>query len=284
MKESPEHGARPASIPLRWERQLIILRHLPRAGCAIPASLNITIANSITPTFPIIPNSFCQNETAPALPLTSIEGINGTWSPSTINTANTGSTVYTFTPTAGQCGTPSQITIVVNDLPTLTMGPDLTIAPGASTTLNPSVTGNIVTYQWKPSTGLSDPAIKNPVASPSVTTVYTLDIIDDNKCETSGNIKVTVSGGTSKISVPNAFSPNGDGINDTWIITNLSAYPGATVDVYNRYGQLVFHSENASKAWDGTYNGKPLPMATYYYIIDTKNNEKKLAGSVTIFK
>ncbi|HXB30854.1 MAG TPA: gliding motility-associated C-terminal domain-containing protein, partial [Puia sp.] len=64
----------------------------------------------------------------------------------------------------------------------------------------------------------------------------------------------------------------------------LSVYPGATVDVFNRYGQPVFHSENSNKAWDGTYNGKPLPVGTYYYIIDLKNNEKKTAGSVTIFK
>jgi gliding motility-associated-like protein len=173
---------------------------------------------------------------------------------------------------------------VINPLPALTMGPDLTIAAGASTTLNVSVTGNIVSYQWKPSIGLNNATIKDPVASPSSTTVYTLVVIDDNKCETSDSIKITVAGGTSKILVPNAFSPNGDGINDTWIISNLSAYPGATVDVFNRYGQLVFHSENYNKAWDGTYNGNPLPMGTYYYIIDLKNNEKKMAGSVTIFK
>jgi gliding motility-associated-like protein len=83
---------------------------------------------------------------------------------------------------------------------------------------------------------------------------------------------------------PVVITPNGDGINDTWIISNLSAYPGATIDVFNRYGQLVFHSENNSRPWDGTYNGRSLPLATYYYIIDLKNNEKKIAGSVTIFK
>jgi gliding motility-associated-like protein len=253
-------------------------------NCTTPATLNVTIVGSISSTFPTIADSFCLNDIAPALPPTSKEGVNGTWSPSSINTATVGRTLYTFTPAAGQCGTSSQITIVVNSLPTLTMGPDLTIAPGASTTLNISVTGNIVSYQWKPYTGLNNATIKDPVASPSSTTIYTLDVIDDNKCEASDSIKITVSGGTSKILVPNAFSPNGDGINDTWIISNLSAYPGATVDVFNRYGQLVFHSENTNKAWDGTFNGEPLPVATYYYIIDLKNNEKKIAGSVTIFK
>jgi gliding motility-associated-like protein len=246
--------------------------------------MNITIASSIAPTFPTVSNSYCQNDTSTTLPPISKEGIHGTWSPSSINTTDAGRAVYTFTPEAGSCGIALQISITVNPLPGLTMAPDTTIVPGTSTTLNPSVTGNIVTYQWSPSIGLNDPTSKNPVASPSVTTVYTLNITDDKGCEASGTVKVTVSGTNSIIKVPNAFSPNGDGINDTWVIPNLSAYPGATVDVYNRYGQLVFHSENNNKNWDGTYNGKPLPMAAYYYIIDPKNNEKKLSGSVTIFK
>ena len=114
--------------------------------------------------------------------------MNGTWNPSSINTANVGSTVYTFTPAAGQCGVSSQITIVINPLPVLTMGPDVTIADGASTTLNVSVTGNIVSYQWKPSTGLNNATIKDPVASPSSTTTYTLVVIDDNNCEASDSI------------------------------------------------------------------------------------------------
>ena len=252
-------------------------------NCATPASITITIVNTISPTFPTIADSYCLNDIAPALPTTSKEGVNGTWNPSSINTAKVGRAVYTFTPVGSQCGVPAQITIVMNPPPVLTMGPDVTIAAGASTTLNVSVTGNIVSYQWKPSTTLNDATIKDPVASPSSTTTYTLVVIDDNNCEASGSMTVTVSG-RSKILVPNAFSPNGDGINDTWIITNLSVYPGATVDVFNRYGQPVFHSENSSKAWDGTYNGKPLPVGTYYYIIDLKNNEKKTAGSVTIFK
>jgi len=163
------------------------------------------------------------------------------------------------------------------------MGPDVTIAEGSSTTLKVSVTGNIVSYEWKPSTALNSATIKDPVASPTSTTTYTLVITDDHNCEASGSMTVVVSG-RSKILVPNVFSPNGDGINDTWVITNLSVYPGATVDVFNRYGQPVYHSENSSKAWDGTYNGNPLPVGAYYYIIDLKNNEKKTTGSVTLIK
>ncbi|HEX4850125.1 MAG TPA: gliding motility-associated C-terminal domain-containing protein, partial [Puia sp.] len=253
--------------------------------CSTPVTQNITIVTSLTPTFPTLPESICQNATPPQLPAKSIEGVSGTWSPTTISTDNTGSTTYTFTPNAGQCGTSTQITVMVTPLPTLTMGPDVTIGLGGSTTLNVTVTGNIVTYQWNPATGLNNPSIKDPIASPTSTTLYTLKVTDDNQCDAMGSIKVTVSGGTTgKISVPNAFSPNGDGTNDTWVIGNISAFPGATVDVFNRYGQQVFHSENYSKAWDGTYNGKLLPMGTYYYIIDLKNNEKKIAGSITLFR
>ncbi|MBS1600856.1 MAG: gliding motility-associated C-terminal domain-containing protein [Bacteroidetes bacterium] len=263
----------------------VVYTFIPTSNaCASRVSLAVTVVSSLVPTFSNLPDSICQFATAANLPGKSDEGVSGTWSPSSINTSIVGPSTYTFTPAADQCGTTSQITVVVNAIPVLTMGPDISIPPNGNAHLNVSVTGNIVTYLWTPSIGLSDPTIENPVASPKVTTVYKLDVIDDHQCESNGKIQITVLDAPSKIQVPNAFSPNGDGINDTWVITNLSAYPGATVDVFNRYGQLVFHSENNSKAWDGTFNGQSLPLATYYYVIDLKNNEKKIGGSVTIFK
>ena len=86
------------------------------------------------------------------------------------------------------------------------------------------------------------------------------------------------------VTIPNAFTPNGDGINDLWDISALQAYPGCTIAIYNRYGALVYNSVNYSKAWDGTVNGKKLAAGTYYYVIDLKNGKKPLAGSVTILR
>ncbi|MDR3694401.1 gliding motility-associated C-terminal domain-containing protein [Mucilaginibacter sp.] len=86
------------------------------------------------------------------------------------------------------------------------------------------------------------------------------------------------------ITIPNAFTPNGDGINDLWDVTALQAYPGCTISIYNRYGVLVYNSVNYPKAWDGTLNGKKLSAGTYYYIIDLKNGKRPLAGSVTILR
>jgi len=86
--------------------------------------------------------------------------------------------------------------------------------------------------------------------------------------------------------IPNAFSPNGDGINDTWQIPSLSAYPHLTITIFDRYGRKVFNSTGYKKAWNGTSNGKPLPTGTYYYIINTNADlsSKTLSGSVTILR
>ena len=87
------------------------------------------------------------------------------------------------------------------------------------------------------------------------------------------------------LNVANAFSPNGDGINDVWEIPYLSDYPESKVEIFNRAGQMVFHSVGYKKTWDGMFNGKPLPVGTYYYIIEPKNNGyNKLSGSITILK
>jgi len=69
--------------------------------------------------------------------------------------------------------------------------------------------------------------------------------------------------------IPNAFSPNGDGINDKWEIDGLKAYPACTVDIFNRWGQSVYSSTGYQYPWDGKYSGKPVPVATYYYVIKT---------------
>jgi gliding motility-associated-like protein len=86
------------------------------------------------------------------------------------------------------------------------------------------------------------------------------------------------------IDIPNTFTPNGDGINDTWNIKNIENYPGLTLEIYNRYGQLIYRSVGYSKPWDGTFNGMPLPVASYYYILDPKDGSPKLSGAVLIIR
>ncbi|MDB5210456.1 MAG: hypothetical protein JWQ30_1283 [Sediminibacterium sp.] len=83
---------------------------------------------------------------------------------------------------------------------------------------------------------------------------------------------------------PNAFSPNGDGINDTWELPEIKYYPDNIVEIYNRSGQMLFKSVGYDKPWDGKQNGKDLPVGTYYYVIRLSQNDPPLGGSVTIVR
>jgi gliding motility-associated-like protein len=83
---------------------------------------------------------------------------------------------------------------------------------------------------------------------------------------------------------PNAFSPNNDGSNDTWIIPALLNYPDCTIQIFNRSGEPVFSANGYAKPWDGIYMGKPLPVGTYYYVIGLTPDFKKLSGAVTILR
>jgi gliding motility-associated-like protein len=86
------------------------------------------------------------------------------------------------------------------------------------------------------------------------------------------------------ITIPNAFTPNSDGINDVWNIKSLSDYPLCTVSIFTRYGTLIYLSRGYPKPWDGTYKGAPLPVGTYYFIIDLKNGSPQLSGYVAVIR
>jgi gliding motility-associated-like protein len=86
-------------------------------------------------------------------------------------------------------------------------------------------------------------------------------------------------------SIPNTFTPNNDQYNNTWKIKYLDDYPHARVQVFTRTGKMVFEARNGyTKPWDGTFNGKPLPVDTYYYIIEPESGRKPITGYVTIIK
>jgi gliding motility-associated-like protein len=89
---------------------------------------------------------------------------------------------------------------------------------------------------------------------------------------------------TLTLAIPNTFTPNGDGINDTWEIKNLNNYPKSTVAIFNRWGQQVFSSIGYPTPWNGTYKGSILPSGTYYYIIDPKNGQAAFSGPLTIIR
>ena len=173
-------------------------------------------------------------------------------------------------------------TLIINPLPGyVDAGPDKYIIFGKSDILSAFVTDSSLKYLWTPSTFLSNDSILNPVVTPQYDMLYNFTATTTAGCTRSDTVKVVV---LFPPIVPNAFTPNGDGINDTWKIKYLNTYPGATVDVYNRYGQIVFHSDGYNQEWDGTRNGVLVPTGTYYYFINPKNNRAVISGSITIIR
>lgn len=188
----------------------------------------------------------------------------------------TTTTTYTVTARTGNCTNVKTFKVTVLPAVTVSAGPGSSILAGSSVTLQGS--GSNGTYLWTPSTGLSATNILNPVAKPTVTTIYNLKITNAQGCSNASNVTIEVL--PYCIKPLNAFTPNKDGFNDNWFITNGNCLKKATVLVYNRYGSKVFESLDYKNDWDGTYKNKPLPDGTYYYVI----NYELLNGDIVLKK
>jgi len=143
-------------------------------------------------------------------------------------------------------------------------------------------------YNENPSSLLTQPAATTIATQASAPGKYVINIDG----ATSLNYKITQLPGTLTIQqtlptvvVPNAFTPNGDGINDLWNIKSIEAYPKCLVSIYSRYGSLVYQSKGYPQAWDGTRNGSPVPTGTYYYIINLNDGDvAQLTGYVAVIR
>ena len=175
----------------------------PSAGqCAVVVTMDVVVNAQTTPVFTQI-GPLCQNSNAPALPTTSTNGITGTWSPATINTAIAGTTAYTFTPTSGQCATTATMTItvtsgfsvVIPDVKPLnypgiaynTVYPEY--APASSITLTVNVSGLSGPYTYNWSTGETTQSI---TVSPSSTTTYSVTVTNANGCQATTSKEIFV--------------------------------------------------------------------------------------------
>lgn len=189
---------------------------------------------------------------------------------------------YIFSANNG-CSESISQTITVMPTPLVNAGRDTLILEGGETKLNAIASGSNLTYKWFPSTGLSRDDIPDPVASPTDDIIYTLTVTSDQACAAMDNIRIKV---LKQPEVPNAFSPNNDGMNDLWNVKYLESYANATVKVFSRYGGIVYQSNKGySKPWNGQFNGIDLPIGTYYYIIDPKTKGRQvISGAVTILR
>ncbi|MBS1918690.1 MAG: PKD domain-containing protein [Bacteroidetes bacterium] len=271
------------------------IQYVAYSGITCISTITQTITLLATPQLQFDPvNEVCTND--PAFQITQARLLNGLpgsgsfsgpgvsasgiFNPTTAE-AGLQTIRYTYMGTNGCVNFMEQI-IPVNPTPVANAGPDKVVLEGGFVTLTPVLINGIpVTYLWSPSTGLNNPNIAAAVASPTEDITYTLTVTSDKGCTTNDQVYVEV---LKKPNIPNIFSPNGDGVHDQWEIQYLSSYPGCTVDIYNRYGQLIFHSVGYNTPWDGTVNGKQVPVGTYYYIVDPKNGRSKMSGYVDVIR
>ncbi len=147
----------------------------------------------------------------------------------------------------------------------------------ADGTATAAVTGGTlpITYQWNdPNSQTTATAVGLP------DDVYSVTVTDAIGCNLSFLAEVEPTIGCFFIAT--AITPNGDGANDDWVIGGLEYFPTALVQVYNRWGQLLFESRGYSTRWDAQWNGRLVPIADYYFVITYDEDREPITGTVTV--
>jgi gliding motility-associated-like protein len=256
-------------------------------GCTQTQTLTITQPTQITATAISSPEH-CTNAdgSASVVAAGGNPGYTYLWSNSSTNDSigNVAAGPYTVTITDNTgCSVVDTIIVGNTGNANANAGPSVTITNGQSTTLNGS--GGI-TFSWSPSTDLSCSNCPNPVATPTVTTIYTLTVTDVNGCTGTDTMTVYVDVACGDVFIPNAFSPNGDGSNDTlYVRGNCIKY--MDFQVYNRWGEKVFQTGNPANGWDGTWRGQECEAAIFTYVLRVTLKDDTLVdkqGTITLVK
>lgn len=180
------------------------------------------------------------------------------------------------------CSNSATLTVSVNPDVTITLSEDVTICPGDEVTLNAQ---GGATYEWVVDDEVveTESEITLPIGE---MTTFNVTAISEFSCTKTASVTVDVDEELCdvELKVPNAFTPNGDGTNDAFVIENLDRYPQATIEIYNRWGQIVYEAAPYGNDWNGTNDGEDLPHATYYYILELNDGSPVQTGTITILK
>ena len=179
------------------------------------------------------------------------------------------------------------IVVDVKQSPAVNAGSDKTIVDGDVVILAGSGVSSPASIVWTPASSIISGAnTYTATVKPATTTTYTLTVTAANGCVSTDQAVVTVI--PYCVKVLNAFTPNGDGINDRWLVTNgASCFSQIIAKVYNRHGELVYSNDYYNNDWDGKYKGKPVADGTYYYVLQFRlinGNSIPVKGDVTILR
>ncbi|MEO7802228.1 MAG: PKD domain-containing protein, partial [Ginsengibacter sp.] len=165
------------------------------------------------------------------------------------------------------------VPLSVFPLPTVNVGPDITINIGQSTTIRPQISPDVVNYTWTPTTGITSSSDSAITVKPAVSTEYSLLVTNNGNCKAEDRLTVFVICNNANVYIPNTFSPNKDGVNDWFYPRGTGLFKIRGLKIFNRWGEMVYQKANltpnqATDGWDGTYKNKTLTPDVFIYQVD----------------
>jgi gliding motility-associated-like protein len=240
----------------------------------------------------VLPSAWPDTIVCPGMPLQlyAAGGDLYSWSPATYlddptsaapNCTPYGEITYTILVTDQLgCSASTQLTVLVHPPPFVDAGPDISAPYGQMVQLNGQGDGSL---SWEPVDLLDLPQSPNPRTRPEESTLYTLTVTDANGCKTTDQVWVILDG---SLFVPNTFTPNGDGVND-WFGAWGKDIAEIKLQVFNRWGEMIYETNSLDGRWDGTYSGVDSPIDTYVWRIDVKElngRRSTLYGHVNLLR
>jgi len=175
------------------------------------------------------------------------------------------------------CYDTASVKIIVWPKPVVSAGPDKFTYSQKPVVLEGNIAGAGASYVWTPSAGLNNPLFLKPLAIPLQTTTYRIIATSSFGCGSdTDEVEVKV---IDSLLIPTAFTPNRDGLNDTWEIITFTKYTEAIVEVYNRWGQKVYSSTGANyQPWDGKFEGQPVSPGAYVFYLRLNKKTEIIKG------
>ncbi len=265
------------------------------AGCATTVSGDVPVVEQVVSNVTVTSDVLCFGGTEGAFTMSAIGGTAPyTYSTDGVNylpdniVSGLAAGDYTFTvqDANGCMAAQNSTTILQPDVVSIALSPDTEISEGDFVILIPQIiSGQASSYLWSPPEGLDCTNCPQVKAEPTETTTYTLSVANTNGCSDTTSITITVLKG-GLILVPNAFSPNGDGVNDIFRIVGRNIVSQSLV-IYNRWGQEMFASTDTTLGWNGLYKDTEAEIGTYAYIIEVvyeSGDTEIKSGNLTLIR
>ena len=228
--------------------------------------------------------------------LTATGAITYEWSPS-VGLSSTSSNVVTASPRVTtnyrvigkddkNCFNDTAFYFVkVYPIPTVNAGTNKKINVGQSVLLTPTLSTDVTTVNWTPTTGVVSSTYPSILVKPNVDMQYKVSVTNQGGCQAESLVTVQVVCDGTNVFIPNTFSPNADGSNDVFFPRGTGLFNIKTFRIFNRWGELVFErfnfkANNENAGWDGTFKGKKLMPDVYVYMMDIQCEN----NSVLVYK